>query len=255
MKYTENYNLYKPDYDDTIDVNYLNQNMDVLDNTVHGLNYIQNVNTSDKGMTFIKRDGQQIEVPLNYLKLTGGTVTGNVEVTGKLTNNSKDIGRLFKNANPILTPLIDWDAIANYKGTTTKVQKQTIHNGNNITLDIYSFCVYVEYAGIFAYENGDIYLKDSFKNYDKLLVVTLAGNATPQVNYTILDCGELDWAMNNLPNVSLTGNAPYSVGRWAICPYKNWGTVTKVSTDTIFRMYSESCDMVEIYGIKYTEVK
>lgn len=80
MKYTTNYNLYKPDYDDTIDVNFLNQNMDVLDGTVAGLNYVQNVNTSDEGLTFIKRDRQQIAVPLNYLKLTGGTVTGATEV-------------------------------------------------------------------------------------------------------------------------------------------------------------------------------
>ena len=84
MKYTTNYNLYKPDYDDTIDVNFLNQNMDVLDNTVSGLNYVQNVNTSDEGLTFIKRDGQQIAVPLNYLKLTGGNVTGNITVNDKL---------------------------------------------------------------------------------------------------------------------------------------------------------------------------
>lgn len=83
MKYTTNYNLYKPDYDDTIDVNFLNQNMDVLDGTVAGLNYVQNVNTSDKGLTFIKRDGQQIDVPLNYLKLTGGNVTGDITVNDK----------------------------------------------------------------------------------------------------------------------------------------------------------------------------
>lgn len=80
MQYTKNYNLCKPDYDDTIDVNFLNQNMDVLDNTVSGLNYVQNVNTSDKGLTFIKRDGQQIDVPLNYLPLTGGNLTGELTV-------------------------------------------------------------------------------------------------------------------------------------------------------------------------------
>lgn len=83
MKYTTNYNLYKPDYDDTIDVNFLNQNMDVLDGTVAGLNYVQNVNTSDKGLTFIKRDNTKIQVPLNYLKLTGGNVTGDITINSK----------------------------------------------------------------------------------------------------------------------------------------------------------------------------
>ncbi len=255
MKYTENYNLYKPDYDDTIDVNYLNQNMDVLDNVVYGLNYIQNVNTNNNGITFIKRDGQQVNVPLNYLKLTGGAVTGDVEVMGKLTNNGKDVSRLFCNKQPIVTPLIDWDAVARYKNRTTKIQKTTVQNGSTVTLDVYTFLVYVESIGLPAYENGDIYLKESFKNYDKLLVITLGGNSQPHINHTIIDCGELEWGLNNLPNVSLTGNAPYSVGHWGIAPYKPWGSVNLVSTDTIFRMYSESCDMVEIYGIKYTEAK
>lgn len=86
MKYTTNYNLYKPDYDDTIDVNFLNQNMDVLDGTVAGLNYVQNVNTSNKGLTFIRRDGQQVDVPLNYLKLTGGNVTGDITIQDKQLN-------------------------------------------------------------------------------------------------------------------------------------------------------------------------
>ena len=139
MKYTENYNLYKPDYDDTIDVNYLNQNMDVLDNIVHGLNYIQNVNTNNNGITFVKRDGQQVEVPLKYLKLTGGTVIGDTEITGKLTNNGKDVSRLFCNKQPIVTPLIDWDAIASYKNRTTKIQKTTVQK----RLNCHTRCIYV----------------------------------------------------------------------------------------------------------------
>lgn len=251
MKYTTNYNLYKPDYDDTIDVDFLNKNMDVLDNQINGLDYVQNVNTNDNGLTFIKRNGDMIQVPLNYLKLTGGTVTGNTEFTGILTNNSKDVGRLFCNKQPILTPLMDWDAIANYKGITTKVQKQTIRNGENVTLSFYSFCAFVADTGIYAYENGDIYLKDPFTNYDKLLVVTLGNNAVQAVKYTIIDCGELDWAMNNLPVVALTGDAPLPNGYWGVRPYKKWGTSQEVSTNTLFKFVTETTDMVEIYGVKY----
>lgn len=80
MKYTANYNLYKPDYDDTIDVDFLNKNMDVLDNQLNGLDYVQNVNTSDKGLTFIKRNGDTIPVSLNYLPITGGNLTGEITV-------------------------------------------------------------------------------------------------------------------------------------------------------------------------------
>ncbi len=122
MKYTTNYNLYKPDYDDTIDVDFLNKNMDVLDNQLNGLDYVQNVNTSDNGLTFIKRNGDTIPVSLNYLPITGGTVTGNIEITGTITNNGKDVGRLFCNKSPILTPLIDFDKMATVRGNTEKQQ-------------------------------------------------------------------------------------------------------------------------------------
>lgn len=84
MKYTTNYNLYKPDYDDTIDVDFLNKNMDVLDTQINGLDYVQNVNTSDNGLTFIKRNGDTIPVSLNYLPITGGNTTGDVTILGKL---------------------------------------------------------------------------------------------------------------------------------------------------------------------------
>lgn len=82
MKYTTNYNLYKPDYDDTIDVDFLNKNMDVLDNQLNGLDYVQNVNTSDNGLTFIKRNGDTIPVSLNYLPITGGDLKGDLTVKG-----------------------------------------------------------------------------------------------------------------------------------------------------------------------------
>lgn len=82
MKYTTNYNLYKPDYDDTIDVDFLNKNMDVLDTQLNRLDYVQNVNTSDNGLTFIKRNGDTIPVSLNYLPITGGNLTGDLTVKG-----------------------------------------------------------------------------------------------------------------------------------------------------------------------------
>lgn len=95
MKYTTNYNLYKPDYDDTIDVDFLNKNMDVLDNQINGLDYVQNVNTSDNGLTFIKRNGDTIPVSLDYMKISGGNFTGDITVKGEplyfvIDDNSDD---------------------------------------------------------------------------------------------------------------------------------------------------------------------
>lgn len=250
MKYTTNYNLYKPDYDDTIDVDFLNKNMDVLDNQINGLDYVQNVNTSDNGLTFIKRNGDTIPVSLDYLKLTGGTVTGDTEVTGTLTNNGKDIGRLFCNKSPILTPLIDFDKMAEARGTEKKTV-QTIQNGVSTNVTYYSWCLFSNPMSTVYFETGDIYLKEPFTNYDKLLVVTLGSNNSQSMRCNVIDCGMLEWYMNNLPIVPLTGATGRGSGWWGLFPFKVWGTQTKTSTTTKLTCLGESTDMVEIYGVTY----
>lgn len=251
MKYTTNYNLYKPDYDDTIDVDFLNKNMDVLDNQLNGLDYVQNVNTSDNGLTFIKRNGDTIPVSLNYLPITGGTVTGDTEFTGKLTNNGKDVGRLFCNKSPILTPLIDFDKMATVRGVTDKTTVTTIRNGQSTSVAYYDWCLFSTPMGVVYFETGDIYLKEPFTNYDKLLVVTLGSNNNQSIRCNVIDCGMLEWYMNNLPIVPLTGATGRGSGWWGLFPFKKWGTQTKTSTTTKLTCQGESTDMVEIYGVKY----
>lgn len=251
MKYTTNYNLYKPDYDDTIDVDFLNKNMDVLDNQINGLDYVQNVNTSDNGLTFIKRNGDTIPVSLDYLKLTGGTVTGDTEFTGKLTNNGKDVGRLFCNKKPILTPLIDFDKMATVLGNTEKTTVTTIRNGQSTSVTYYGWCLFSIPMSTVYFETGDIYLKEPFTNYDKLLVVTLGSNNNQSMRCNVIDCGMLEWYMSNLPIVPLTGATGRGSGWWGLFPFKKWGTQTKTSTTTKLTCQGESTDMVEIYGVKY----
>lgn len=253
MKYTTNYNLYKPDYDDTIDVDFLNKNMDVLDNQINGLDYVQNVNTSDNGLTFIKRNGDTISVSLNYLPITGGTVTGDTEFTGVLTNNGKDVGRLFCNKSPILTPLIDFDKMATVRGNTEKTTVTTIRNGQSTSVTYYSWCLFSTPMSTVYFETGDIYLKEPFTNFDKLLVITLGSNNNQSMRCNVIDCGMLEWYMNNIPIVPLTGATGRGSGWWGVFPYKTWGTQTKTSTTTKLTCQGESTDMVEIYGVKYAK--
>lgn len=82
MKYTNNFNLYKPDYDDTIDIDFLNKNMDTLDNQLGNLNYIKNVSTSNHTLKFITNLNETINIPLNYLPVTGGNIDGTLTVNG-----------------------------------------------------------------------------------------------------------------------------------------------------------------------------
>ena len=77
---TPNLNLVKPEMADYADIRVLNQNMDILDTTVGGLDYVKNVTKSDEGLTFTKKDDTQINVPLNYLPITGGNLTGDLTI-------------------------------------------------------------------------------------------------------------------------------------------------------------------------------
>jgi hypothetical protein len=77
---TPNLNLVKPEMADYADIRVLNQNMDILDTAVGGLDYVKNVTKSDEGLTFTKKDDTQINVPLDYMKITGGNFTGDITV-------------------------------------------------------------------------------------------------------------------------------------------------------------------------------
>lgn len=250
MDYTKNLKLSKPSYDDDVDIKIINTNMDMLDDNISNLDYVKNVQTDNNGLTFTKKDNSQIQVSLNYLPLTGGTVIGDTEFTGKLTNNEKDVGRLFCNKSPILTPLIDFDKMAETRGTE-KTTVQTIRNGVSTNVTYYSWCLFSTPMSTVYFETGDIYLKEPFTNFDKLLVVTLGSNNNQSMRCNIIDCGMLEWYMNNLPIVPLTGATGRGSGWWGLFPYKAWGTQTKTSTTTKLTTQGESTDMVEIYGVKY----
>lgn len=77
---TPKLNLVKPDMADYADIRVLNQNMDILDKEVGGLDYVKNVVKSDSGLTFTKKDDSEIQVPLNYMPTTGGNFTGDITV-------------------------------------------------------------------------------------------------------------------------------------------------------------------------------
>lgn len=250
MDYTKNLKLSKPSYDDDVDIKIINTNMDMLDDNISNLDYVKNVQTDNNGLTFTKKDNSQIQVPLNYLPLTGGTVKGDTEFTGRLTNNSKDIGRLFCNKSPILTPLIDFDKMAETRGTE-KTTVQAIRNGASTSVTYYNWCLFSVPMSCVYFETGDIYLKEPFTNYDKLLVVALGSNNNQSMRCNIIDCGMLEWYMNNLPIVPLTGATGRGSGWWGLFPFKAWGTQTKTSTTTKLTCQGESTDMVEIYGVKY----
>lgn len=252
MKYTTNYNLYKPDYDDTIDVNFLNQNMDVLDKTVAGLNYVQNVNTSDEGLTFIKRDGQQIAVPLNYLKLTGGTVKGDTEFTGKLTNNGKNVGQLFDGSTEIKS-ILDWTKMKEVYGSTM-TSTTAIVKGKSQTVTYPNWCIYNANLGLiyFNLANKDLYLIDDFTNYDEVIFQCVLSTTNTSLypwkskvlEYMFENHGYINVASDNGCDAIYHGFYQYGSK-----------SAEDVSTRRMLKYYDDSGYIANVFGIKYTEVK
>lgn len=252
MKYTTNYKLYKPDYDDTIDVNFLNQNMDVLDKTVAGLNYVQNVNTSDKGLTFIKRDGQQIAVPLNYLKLTGGKVTGDTEFTGKLTNNGKNVGQLF-NGSAEIKSILDWDKMKEVYGSTM-TSTTAIVKGKSQTVTYPNWCIYNENLGLiyFKLANKDLYLIDDFTNYDEVIFQCVL--STTNTSLYPWKSKVLEYMFENHGYINVSSDIGCDAVYHGFYQYGS-KSATDVSTRRMLKYYEDSGHIANVFGIKYTEVK
>lgn len=252
MKYTTNYNLYKPDYDDTIDVDFLNKNMDVLDNQINGLDYVQNVNTSDNGLTFIKRNGDTIPVSLDYLKLTGGTVTGDTEFTGKLTNNGKIIGQLF-NGSAEIKSILDWDKMKEVYGSTMS-STTTIYKGKSKTITYPKWCIFNENLGLiyFNLANKDLYLIDDFTNYDEVIFQCVLGTVNTSLypwkskvlEYMFENHGYINVASDNGCDAIYHGFYQYGSK-----------SATDVSTRRMLKYYDDSGYIANVFGVKYKEVK
>lgn len=144
---TPKLNLVKPELNDFADIRVLNGNMDIIDNELGGLDYVKDVAKSDKGLAFTKKDNSQIQVPLNYLPLTGGTVKGDVSINGELLVNDKapqyELERLsdttnemyninsIKYSNGVLEQVIQFKV---FKGESTVTFLLPFDNVDNITL-------------------------------------------------------------------------------------------------------------------------
>lgn len=252
MDYTKNLKLSKPSYDDDVDIQIINTNMDMLDDNISNLDYVKNVTTDNNGLTFTKKDNSQIKVPLNYLKLTGGNVKGDTEFTGKLTNNGKIVGQLFNGAGTIES-ILDWDKMKEVYGSTM-TSATTIIKGKSQTVTFPNWCILNTTLGLVQYlaTNKDVYLTRDFTNYDEIVFLTIQSEYFTKI--TRHKTGQLDYFFENLGLVNLTDTS----GDLVVYGYNQYGTNTtasNVSTRKVFKYYDDSCYIADVFGIKYTEVK
>lgn len=112
MEYTTKYRLSKPTYDDDVDIQVLNNNMDIIDSKLQSVSVVDNtLHVDDKSY------------PLNFLPLAGGNITGELTVQDKavVTIIDKIIGENQTSIKYSDGTLIQYGTIDNPSTTNFKI--------------------------------------------------------------------------------------------------------------------------------------
>lgn len=252
MDYTKNLKLSKPSYDDDVDIQIINKNMDILDDNISNLDYVKNVQTDNNGLTFTKKDNSTIKIPLDYWKLTGGSVKGNTEFTGKLTNNGKIVCQLFDGSAEIKS-ILDWDKMKDVYGSTM-TSTTTIYKGKSKTITYPNWCVFNANLGLiyFNIANKDLYLIDDFTNYDEVIFQCVLSTTNTSLypwkskvlEYMFENHGYINVASDNGCDAIYHGFYQYGSK-----------SATDISTRRMLKYHADSGYIANVFGVKYTEAK
>lgn len=153
------------------------------------------------------------------------------------------IEKLKGNTTPTLTALVDWDRMKALNGGTDVRN----YSDNATGLTTYGGdCSFPDVEGGIP-RQGTILLKQSYTNFDKLLVIASADNAKYCLE-RIWDVWEFQSTMNmgGVVNLMEASHSAY----WDIKPHKA-PNFAPLSTETTFFVYEQNSSIVEIYGVKY----
>lgn len=153
------------------------------------------------------------------------------------------IDQLKGNTTPVLTALCDWNRMKTLNGGTD------VRNCSDSTTGLKS------YGGDYSFPDvsggtsrkGTILLKQSYLNFDKLLVIG-AGDSARHCLSKIWDIWDFKNEMNMGGAVNLFNDAG---SYWYIRPHTPTG-MAPLSTTTTFFYYDQNSSIVEIYGVTYT---
>lgn len=237
MEYTTKYKLSKPTYDDDVDIQVLNKNFDIIDAKLQSVSVTDNTLHVDDN-----------NYPLNFLPLTGGTVTGDTEITGKLTNNGKDIGKMF-NGSATIESILDWSKMKEVYGSGMS-SITTIYKGEQKTISYPDWCVYSKNMGIVYFNpiNKDLYLIDNFTNYDEIIFNVLISETNSMLYSWKSKVLEHVFENQGYINVSeLSGTYMSYHG------FNQYGDkiATDVSTRKFLKYYTSKGWFIDVYGVKY----
>ena len=99
-----------------------------------------------------------------------------------------------------------------------------------------------------GYHRGTLKLTQSYKNFDKILVVGTNDDGD-KVFTKLWDVWELAYAFSHSFRFPLYNEGSY----WTVYGSVRTGTATNyvLSTDTIWNCYNQNCGIIAIYGVKY----
>lgn len=156
MQYTTNLKLSKPSYDDDVDIQIINNNMDIIDDRIKKASEI------DLSQYALKKD---------YLPLAGGTMTGNIQL-GNL------IGLLFSNKSSINFSNTDEKETLNMSADKLNCSiggKPFVIEGDSITYDGNDLIIaskgtnFVKLSNGLTFQWGFIPFKDSATIYNQVI--------------------------------------------------------------------------------------
>lgn len=165
------------------------------------------------------------------------------EVEGDISGMQNHIDRMV--GTPIRIPIVDWTFMNTKAGIATV---KTINNANGI----------VAYGGDQAALNtGDIYLKENFDNYEKIMIVWCPDNASC-IGSTIIDSWLFDFLLGSSKAPTSLVNDDYNKGcYWGIYGYSYTYTKSGVDYKTTKKYFlcngQQNCGILEIYGLTTKE--
>lgn len=136
---------------------------------------------------------------------------------------------------PIMTPLVDWDKMAQIAKVTT------VKNLNNANTGISAYGGDNKALGI-----GDIHLKQSYKKFDKILIL-FCNDPANEHNIVVWDKWELELHFAQKYRFNILRSSLW----WSLWCANKANADHKLSTETIWYCQDQNCGIIEIYGLTY----
>ncbi len=146
------------------------------------------------------------------------------------------------NTTPTLTALVDWDRMKTLNGGTD------VRNYSHTSTGLKSYGGDKSFPDVTGgtSRSGTILLKQSYTNFDKLLVISSGDNALYCFN-KIFNVWEFQSVMNMGGVVDIIATEGIY---WRLRPHVA-PDLAPLSTETTWFQYSQNSSIVEIYGVKY----